>query len=69
MATMIDSLHTAAALSGLVSLQLGLYFPYTLEHLHKNDTVAFHDEYDHKSLHAMDTFFSSFAGIKEPSQM
>lgn len=44
MVTMTDSLHAAVLLLVLVFPQLRLCFPYTLDYLHKNDTVAFHDK-------------------------
>ena len=69
MAMMIDSLHTAVLLSVLVSLQLRLYFPYTLIHSICIKMTQWHFMgYDDKSLHAMeditDGFFSSFARNK-----
>lgn len=46
---MIDSLHTVELLV-LVSPQLRLHFPYTLDYLHNNGTMAFHDKDGIRSL-------------------
>lgn len=50
---MIDSVCTAVALLVLLSPQLRLHFPCTLDYLHENDTVAFHDKDDVKRLLAL----------------